>query len=148
MVYPALLPLMHTPQLPVASTLHTTSEHGVSSITTADAHTSADSNRLNWRPLADLNGLVPFAERRNLVYCACTITFQLASTTLYIQQLVCITSLYMHSASCFSNCASTPRYMVHKIFKKLGKYYLSGLVPFYSLDTVKPAKFQVFRWLL
>ena len=34
----------------VANTLHTTSEHGVSSITTADAHTSADSSRLNWRP--------------------------------------------------------------------------------------------------
>ena len=33
----------------VASTLHTTSEHGVSSITTADAHTSASSSRLNWR---------------------------------------------------------------------------------------------------
>jgi len=32
----------------VASTLHTTSEHGVSSITTADAHTSAASCRLNW----------------------------------------------------------------------------------------------------
>ena len=31
----------------VASTLHTTSEHGVSSITTADAHTSAARNRLN-----------------------------------------------------------------------------------------------------
>ena len=31
----------HTPQLPVASTLHTTSEHGVSSITTADVHNSA-----------------------------------------------------------------------------------------------------------
>jgi len=41
----------------VASTLHTTSEHGVSSITTADAHTSAASSRLNWRPTADLNGL-------------------------------------------------------------------------------------------
>jgi hypothetical protein len=27
---------------------HTTSEHGVSSITTADAHTSAASSRLNW----------------------------------------------------------------------------------------------------
>ena len=52
----------------VTSTLHTTSEHGVSSITTADAHTSAASSRLNWRPLAaDLNGLVRFAERRNLV---------------------------------------------------------------------------------
>jgi len=34
----------------VATTLHTTSEHGVSSITTADAHTSAASSRLNWRP--------------------------------------------------------------------------------------------------
>ena len=51
----------------VASTLHTTSEHGVSSITTADVHTSAASSRLNWRPPADLNGLVRFAETRNLV---------------------------------------------------------------------------------
>jgi len=51
----------------VASTLHTTSEHGVSSITTADANTSAASSRLNWRPPADLNGHVRFAERRNLV---------------------------------------------------------------------------------
>jgi len=34
----------------VASTLHTTSEHGVSSITTADAHTSTASSRMNWRP--------------------------------------------------------------------------------------------------
>ena len=50
----------------VASTLHTTSEHRVSSITTADAHKSADSSRLNWRPPADLNGLVLFADRRNL----------------------------------------------------------------------------------
>ena len=33
----------------VASTLHTISEHGVSRITTADAHTSAASSRLNWR---------------------------------------------------------------------------------------------------
>jgi hypothetical protein len=29
---------------------HTTSEHGVSSITNADAHTSAASSLLNWRP--------------------------------------------------------------------------------------------------
>ena len=51
----------------VASTLHTTSEHGVSSITTADAHTSAASSRLNWRHPADLNELVLIANRRNLV---------------------------------------------------------------------------------
>jgi len=52
----------------VASTFHTTSEHGVSSITTADEHNSAASSRLNWSSLADLNGLVRFAGRRNLVF--------------------------------------------------------------------------------
>ena len=51
----------------VASTLHTTLEHGVSSITAADADTSASSSRLKLTPRADLNGLVRFAERRNLV---------------------------------------------------------------------------------
>ena len=51
----------------IASTLHTTSEHGVSSITTADAHTSADSSWLNWRLRQFLNGLVRFAKRRNLI---------------------------------------------------------------------------------
>jgi len=35
----------------LASTLHTTSEHGLSSITTSAAHTSAASSRQNWRPL-------------------------------------------------------------------------------------------------
>jgi len=46
----------------VASTLYTTSEHGVPSITTADgAHLGCQ------QPLADLNGLVRFAERRNVV---------------------------------------------------------------------------------
>jgi len=34
----------------VASTLRTTSGHGVTNITTADAHASAASSRLNWRP--------------------------------------------------------------------------------------------------
>jgi hypothetical protein len=50
----------------VASTLHTTSKHGVFCVTTADAHTSAASSRLNWRPCR-FNGLVCSAERRNLV---------------------------------------------------------------------------------
>jgi len=66
----------------VASTLHTTSEHGVSSITTADAHTSAASSRLNWRPPADLNGLVRFARKTKSGFCACAITFQLDTTFL------------------------------------------------------------------
>ena len=65
----------------VAGTLHTTSEHGVSSITTADAHTSAASSRLNWRPHADLNGLVRFAGKTKSGFCACAITFQTQSNT-------------------------------------------------------------------
>jgi len=50
----------------VASTLHTTSEHGVSSITNTDAHTLTVSSQLN--APTDLNGLVHFAERQNLVF--------------------------------------------------------------------------------
>jgi hypothetical protein len=51
----------------VASTLHTTSEHGVSNITTADAQTSGCQQSTELTPPADLNGLVGFAERRNMV---------------------------------------------------------------------------------
>ena len=38
-----------------SSTLHTTSEHGVSSITTAVVHTYAASSRLGWGPRAGLD---------------------------------------------------------------------------------------------
>ena len=50
----------------VARTLHTTSKHGVSSITAADAHNSVDSSRLNWSPRR-FKWLVRFAERQNQV---------------------------------------------------------------------------------
>jgi hypothetical protein len=51
----------------VASTLHTTSEHGVSSITTADMRTRR-LPAVDWTDApADLNGFVRFGERRNLV---------------------------------------------------------------------------------
>jgi len=68
----------------VASTLHTTSVHGVSSISTADAHTSVASSRLNWRPAADLNGLVRFARKTKSGFCARASTFQLASTRIFV----------------------------------------------------------------
>jgi len=70
----------------VASTLHTTSEHGVSSIptiTTADAHTLAASCRLNWIPRR-FKWTHPFRQKTKSGFCACAITFQLASTTLWI----------------------------------------------------------------
>jgi hypothetical protein len=67
----------------VASTLHTTLEHDVSritTITTADAHTSAASSRLNWRPRR-FKWTRPFRRKTKSGFCACAITFQLASNT-------------------------------------------------------------------
>ena len=62
-----------------ASTLHTTSEHGVSSNTTVDANTSAASNRLNWRPRR-FKWTSLFRRKTKTGFCACAITVQLAST--------------------------------------------------------------------
>ena len=63
----------------VASTLHTTSEHGVSSITTADAHTSAASSRLN--DALRFKWTRPFRRRTKSHFCACAITFQRQSNS-------------------------------------------------------------------
>jgi len=63
----------------VASTLYTTSEHGVSSITTADAHTSAASSGLKWRHRR-FKWTRPFRRRTKSVFFACAITFQTQST--------------------------------------------------------------------
>jgi hypothetical protein len=61
----------------VASTIHTTSEHGVAIITTiitADAHTSAAYSRLNWSPRR-FNWTRPFRRKTKSGFCACAITF-------------------------------------------------------------------------
>jgi len=63
----------------VASTLHTTSERGVSSTTTADAHTSAASSWLNWHPCC-FKWTRPFRRKTKSGFCACAITFQMHST--------------------------------------------------------------------
>ena len=59
----------------VGSTLHTTLEHGLSSLTTADAHTSAATIRLNWRPCR-FKWTRPFRQKTKSGFCACVITFQ------------------------------------------------------------------------
>jgi hypothetical protein len=63
----------------VASSLHTTAEHRVSSSTTADAHTLAASSRLNWRPRLFI-WTRPFRRKTKSGFCACAITFQTQST--------------------------------------------------------------------
>jgi len=80
----------------VASTLHTTSEHSVSSITTADAHTSAASSRLNWRSPRRFKWTRPFRRKTKSVFCACDITFQLAST------LCSISGFHLHVGNLWS----------------------------------------------
>jgi hypothetical protein len=67
----------------VARTLHTTSEHGVPSITIADAHTSAASSWLNWLPRW-FKWTRPFRRKMKYGFCACTITFQMQSITCHI----------------------------------------------------------------
>jgi len=77
----------------VASTLHTTSERGVSSITTADANTSAASSRLNWRPRR-FKWTRPFGRKTKSGFCACAITFQTQTTPFAVlsrQRLACTT---------------------------------------------------------
>jgi hypothetical protein len=63
----------------LAFNLHTTSEHDVSIITTVDAHTSAASSLLNWRPCR-FKCTRPFRRKMKSGFCACAITFQTQST--------------------------------------------------------------------
>jgi hypothetical protein len=70
-----------------ASTLHTTSEHGISSITTADAHTSTASSRLISRPRR-FKWTRPFRRKTKSGFCACAFTFQTQSVWV---SLVCFT---------------------------------------------------------
>jgi hypothetical protein len=64
----------------VASTLRTVSEHGVSIITTTNAHTLATSSQLNWCP-RQFKWTHPFWWKTNSGFCACAITFQTQSSS-------------------------------------------------------------------
>jgi hypothetical protein len=81
----------------VASTLPTTSEHGVSSITTADVRTLAAGSRLNlcfcWFKWTRL-----FRQKTKSGFCACAITFQMQSTHMRLLG----TELQLLLVECFS----------------------------------------------
>jgi len=55
--------------------LHSTLEHGVSTITTAHAHTLAAGSQLNWPP-RQFKWTRPFRWKTKSGFCACAITFQ------------------------------------------------------------------------
>ena len=78
----------------VASTFQTTSQRGVSSISTADAHTLAVSSRLKWCPRR-FKWTRPFCRKTKSGFCACAITFQLASIHLYSLRCLRITQTWL-----------------------------------------------------
>ena len=70
----------------LASTLHTSSEHSVSSITTADAHTSAASSRLNGRHCR-FKWTRPFRRKKKSGFCGCAVTFETQCALLVLKTL-------------------------------------------------------------
>ena len=62
---------------------HATSVRGLSIITTADAHTSAASSRLNWHPHR-FRWTRPFQGKTKSGFCACAITFRTIYTYSYV----------------------------------------------------------------
>jgi len=89
----------------VASTLYTTSEHGASSITTADGHTSAASSRLNWR-LRRFKWTRPFRRKtKKLVSARLPSHFKrsLQLTALSRQQCLCERASMLRYTSCWSS---------------------------------------------
>ena len=64
---------------------HATSGRGLSSITQADAHNSAASSGLNWRPRR-FKRTRPFRGKTKSGFCACAITFRTSYTMISIPQ--------------------------------------------------------------
>jgi len=64
----------------VASTLHTTSQNGVSSITTADGAHLGCQQSIELMPIGRFKWTRPFRPKTITGFCAIAITFQLAST--------------------------------------------------------------------
>ena len=105
----------------VASTLHTTSEHGVSSITTADAHTSAASSRLNWRPRR-FKWTRPFRWKTKCGFCPCAITFQLASTLFEVSVRPCW-RYYVELTQCTGRVFLC---LIITIWRRVGEWWYSS----------------------
>ena len=96
----------------VASTLHTTSEHGVSSITTADGHTSAANSPKNWRP-SRFKWTRPFRRKTKSGFCACAITFQTQSTYSYSVLLLVVCELQL---ICYGKRIAVSLYCIFRVF--------------------------------
>ena len=85
---------------------HTTSEHGASSITNTDAHTSAASSRLNRRP-RQFKWTRLFRRKTKSGFCACAITFQTQSTESDLQKTLSYNRLSNYALASVSSYPMT-----------------------------------------
>jgi len=109
----------------VTRNLHTTSEHGLSSITTADVHNSAASSRLNRRPRR-FKWTRPFRKKTKSGFCACAVTFQTRSTTLLARiQLLCRPQFSVSHIFIHSSCDAVEILHTTARWKKFSKAVLS-----------------------
>jgi hypothetical protein len=113
----------------VARTLHSTSDHGVSSITTttiADANISAASSRLNWR-LRRFKWARPFRRKTKSGFYACAITFQTQSTKTTIAR----SQILMVVAAKITVFWDVTLYVCRpvEIFRRFGGAYCLQLLP-------------------
>jgi len=103
----------------------TVSEHGLSSITTADAHTSAASSRMNWHPRR-YKWTRPFRWKNKSGFCACAITFRFHSTTVCHSTRLWVSSIqprpfrrYLPTCSIFKvgvyQAVSVPKFCMHSL---------------------------------
>jgi len=124
----------------VASTLHTTLEHGVSSIITADAHTSAASSRLNWRPRR-FKRTRPFRWKTKSGSCACAITFQTQSTNSFLSPLL-HRNLYREQRQihilCLTDFLDLLTLFPYSSITNLNSLFISVLLRFTSLQFYHP----------
>jgi len=127
----------------VVSTLHTASEHGVSiitTITTADAHTSAASSRLNWRPCR-FKWTRPFRRKTKSGFCPCAITFQTQSNSCASES-----SNPWHSTSRKSGFCNTRKHVKISILTLTGKILKYLLM--YEILTALNMKVTGFRVMM
>ena len=110
--------------------LHTTSEHGVSSITTDVAHTSAASSRLNWRP-RQFKWSRPFRRKTKSGFCACAITFQTCCTSICHRRRARDCNCVWMSE--YSNAEQSSCLIIFIIFVNLAGCLLRDSSPVYQL---------------
>jgi hypothetical protein len=128
----------------VASTLHTTSERGVSSITNADAHNSAASSRLNWRPRW-FKWARPCRRRTKCGFCALVIRWR-PSSTLFLTSALDGMGGQRHAP------AALPRYPLYRRFgwpqDRYGRVRKVSLVMAFDPRTVQSAASRYTDWAI